>query len=224
MPGLSALAVPGVYGVLTKKEIRESVSARRHALGEKQVFLASQAIIDSLQASELYKKANSVMFYCSIKEEVYTHGAIASALSAGKTVVLPRSNVRTTTLELYKMHSISELVKGAYGVLEPVPDKSRQVQVSDIDLIIVPGVAFDKMGNRIGLGLGYYDRLLAGIAGTGRICALAYSFQIVPEMEIPHDSHDVPVDYIVSEGHVIDCAKFTKPAKKQAARGRGQKS
>ncbi|MFA5106086.1 MAG: 5-formyltetrahydrofolate cyclo-ligase [Candidatus Micrarchaeia archaeon] len=210
--------------MLTKKEIRESVSARRHAMGERQVILASQAIIDMLQGSDIYKKANSIFFYCSIKEEVYTHGAIASALSAGKTVILPRSNVKSLTLELYKIHSISELVKGAYGILEPIPDKARQVQVSDIDLVIVPGVAFDKLGNRIGLGLGYYDRLLSGMVDTGRVCALAYSFQIVPEMEIPHDSHDVPMDYLISEDHVIDCMGFRKRAKKPASKVRGKKA
>ena len=196
---------------MTKKEIRDSVSARRNAMGEEQVMLASQAIMENLQASAIYRKAGSVLFYCSTGGEVYTHGAIAAALAAGKTVVLPKSNVKTMMLELYKIHSMSELSRGAYGVLEPMPDKNRMVSASDIDMLIIPGVAFDKRGNRIGLGLGYYDRLLKGLSGAGRICALAYSFQIVPQIELPHDAHDVPMDYVFSEDAVIECRKFRKP-------------
>ncbi|HQT44968.1 MAG TPA: 5-formyltetrahydrofolate cyclo-ligase [Candidatus Micrarchaeota archaeon] len=209
--------------MITKKEIRESVSARRNALSDEDVILASTSIIENLQSSFMYKKARTVLFYCSIRGEVYTHGAISAALKGGKIVALPKTNTGARELNLYKIRSLSDLAKGAYGVLEPVPDHLHKIGITDIDLVIVPGVAFDKEGNRIGLGLGYYDRLLPGVAGLGRICALAYSFQIVEK--IPHDAHDIPMDCIFCEDHVIDCKKFRRrPVKKQALAGAGTKA
>ncbi len=208
--------------MITKKEIRESVSARRNALSDEDVILASTSIIENLQSSFMYKKARTVLFYCSTRGEVYTHGAISAAIKGGKIVALPKTNTGTRELVLYKIRSLSDLAKGAYGVLEPVPDHLHKISIQDIDLVIVPGVAFDKEGNRIGLGLGYYDRLLPGVAGLGSICALAYSFQIVEK--IPHDAHDIPMDCIFCEDHVIDCKKFRrKPMKKPALAGAAAK-
>ncbi len=99
------------------------------------------------------------------------------------------------------MKSWKELSIGSYGILEPRTEKIRKTRVEDIDLIIVPGVAFDKKGNRIGHGKGYYDRLLDKTNATK--IGLAFEFQLLKE--IPTDKHDLPIDILITEKRIIKC-------------------
>jgi 5-formyltetrahydrofolate cyclo-ligase len=122
---------------------------------------------------------------------------IRHALVSGKRVVLPR--VKGRQLALFEIKDFDKDVSpGAWGIPEPV--ESHPVLLTDIDLIITPGAAFDESGNRLGYGAGFYDRILPSFAGM--TIALAFEAQIVPQ--VPADKHDVPVMKIVTEKRIIE--------------------
>ena len=125
---------------------------------------------------------------------------IRRALAFGKRVVLPK--VVGTGLELFEISDLDRDVSpGAWGI--PEPHEPRPVRLGEIDLIVVPGAAFDKHGNRLGYGAGFYDKLLAGFPGA--TVALAFEAQIVPL--VPADLHDIAVGKIVTERRVIEAMK-----------------
>lgn len=139
-----------------------------------------------------WKKASTVCLYFSRPDEVDTKPLLAAALTAEKTVVFPR--ISGCELVLHRITSITDFVRGKYQIFEPRAS-TPEVDPKTIDLFIVPGVAFDREGYRLGHGKGYYDRLLAGIDAPK--IGLAYSFQIVAQL--PRSSYDVPMTLVVSE-------------------------
>lgn len=139
-----------------------------------------------------WKKADTICLYFSQPNEVDTKPLLAAALNAEKTVVFPR--IEKDTLILHHVVSIKDFVRGKYNILEP-KKSTPIVKTASVDLFIVPGVAFDQNGNRMGHGKGYYDRLLAGIDAPK--IGLAYSFQIVAQL--PRSSYDVPMTMVVTE-------------------------
>jgi 5-formyltetrahydrofolate cyclo-ligase len=144
-----------------------------------------------------YKQAKSVLFYASMGNETETRQAIVAALSS-KRVFLPY--VVGDDLEISEIRSWRDVAPGKFKILEP--KRKENAPISDVDLIIVPGVAFDERGHRIGYGGGYYDRLLARTKAP-RV-ALAYESQIVAS--VPAEDHDQRVDKIVTEKRVITCS------------------
>ena len=118
-----------------------------------------------------------------------------------KKVVVPISNKEDNTLSLSILESWDDLVEGSYGILEPKEDCFKEISIDEIDLIIVPGVAFDEDENRLGHGNGYHDRLLEKTKAIS--IGLAFEFQIVNN--IPIGRNDVPVDMIITEDRIIKC-------------------
>ena len=106
--------------------------------------------------------------------------------------------METNTLSLFCIENAEELHKGAYGILEP--STKRPVAENDIDVIIVPGLAFDRRGGRMGFGAGYYDRLL--IKTNAVKIGLCYDFQLMDS--VPSEEHDVPMDYIITEKEIVE--------------------
>ena len=179
-----------------KRQFRESARARRHAQAEKEE--ASRNIIQRLISMPEYEAAQAVAFYVDVRDEVRTRFALPSVLSSGKQIAVPFC--AEDRLELCRLQSLDELEAGRFGVLEPRPElrtAGRIVSVAQNDLIVVPGVAFDRHGSRMGHGLGYYDRLLADVPTTTVLVGLAYECQVFPE--IPVDTHDVSMDWVVTE-------------------------
>lgn len=157
----------------------------------------SREIEERLCSLPDFRAAGVIMFFASFRSEVETGPMIRRALLAGKRVILPK--VKGRDLALFEIKDIDRDVSpGAWGIPEPV--ESRPARLTDIDLIITPGAAFDERGNRLGYGAGFYDRILSAFSGT--TIALAFEAQIVPE--VPVDKHDVPVEKIVTEKRVID--------------------
>ncbi len=155
--------------------------------------LAAQSIVALTQ----WEAAKTVCLFVSRRDEIDMKFLLAEALNAHKTAVLPR--VEKSGLVLHRISSIKDLVRGAYEILEP--KKSCQIiRAAVVDLFIVPGIAFDRSGNRIGRGKGYYDKLLVG-TNAPKI-GLAYSFQVLAE--VPHTSYDVPMTMIVTEREVMN--------------------
>jgi len=127
---------------------------------------------------------------------------IQESLAAGKRVVVPKVNEKDHTLSLSLLSKWSDLSPCSYNILEPRPECLSEVVVESIDLMILPGVVFDEKGNRIGHGLGYYDRLLRK-EKKASVIALAFECQMV--QNIPVEKHDMRVEKIITEDRIINC-------------------
>jgi 5-formyltetrahydrofolate cyclo-ligase len=184
-----------------KKSIREQAHANRNGLPDKDE--RSRTIGERLVALPEYLRAHTVMYYVDVRSEVRTRHYLPTALQHDKRIVVPYCV--EGELELFLLKSMDELAIGMYRILEPraelrsLPDK--RVSVDELDLIIVPGVAFDRNGGRMGHGFGYYDKLLQHARPDTPLVALAFECQLFPE--IPAEAHDVFMDKIISETNVF---------------------
>jgi 5-formyltetrahydrofolate cyclo-ligase len=180
-----------------KKEIRIKVLAARDSLLPGQRTAKSREIEERLFSLPEFKAARIVLFFASFRSEVDTGPMIRRALTFGKRVVLPK--VKGTELELYEIADWERDVSpGTWGI--PEPHENRPVRLDEIDLILVPGAAFDCQGNRLGYGAGFYDKLLSAFTKT--TVALAFEAQIVPR--VPAELHDIPIHKIMTERRVIE--------------------
>ncbi len=182
----------------TKQTLRTEAHARRKAQENKDEL--SKTICDTFVAMPSYEKAATVLFYVDVRSEVRTRHYLPTALGHGKKIIVPWCNDEGE-LELFHLESMDELEIGMYKILEPrgdlrnVPEK--QVATESLDLIMVPGVAFDRQGGRMGHGKGYYDKLLQHARGDTPLVAPAFECQLFPE--IPMDSHDIHMDLVITE-------------------------
>ena len=182
---------------MIKDELRVKMREMRRDLSADEVKEKSAAIARSLLNISAVKDAETVCVYISAFKEPDTRGIIDALLSAGKRVAVPVTDEENVTLSLSYIDKASELVRGAYGIYEPAV--IRPASETDMDVIVTPGLAFDKRGNRMGFGKGYYDRLFEKTDAL-RI-ALCYDFQLFDE--IPAEPHDAPMDIIVTEKRVL---------------------
>ena len=181
-----------------KIQIREQAHANRNAQENKDEL--SRQIVRQFMALPEYQAAKTVLFYLDVRSEVRTRHSLEEALASGKKIVVPYC-VEGELLELFHLESMDELSVGMYRILEPKAElrtlSAKQVQVEDIDLIMVPGVAFDRRGGRTGHGKGYYDKLLEHARPDTPLVALAFECQMFPE--IPMQEHDVFMDKVITE-------------------------
>lgn len=184
-----------------KKTLRTEVLNRREALGSAAVSRKSQLIRERFRSLAEYQTARTVMLFATFGSEVDTFGVISDALHDGKTVVLPKVDRQRKELRLYRILDPAELQPGCMKIPEPAVGEDRRVSPEEIDLVAVPGVAFDYSGARIGYGGGYYDRLLGGMHKLPQLVVLAFEEQIVDE--VPRESHDVLIDLIVTDQRTI---------------------
>ncbi len=180
-----------------KQEIREQAHANRKAQPNKEEL--SRAICAQFAALPEYGKAKTVMFYVDVRTEVRTREYLPTALTHGKRIVVPYCV--DGELELFLLEGMDELAIGMYKILEPKPElrllPAKRVEVAELDLIMVPGVAFDRSGARMGHGFGYYDKLLEHARADTPLVALAFECQLFPE--IPTAPHDIFMDKIITE-------------------------
>ena len=183
-----------------KAQLKQSIIQKRNSLTKQEIIERSIKIKNNLFNFEQYKKSNNVMFFVSYNGEVFTHEMIKEALKA-KTIVVPK--VENNQIVPSLILDFENLVpSGKFGILEPI--EAMKIAHKNIGLVLVPGIAFDLQGNRIGYGLGFYDKFLRQVPKSVKI-GLAFEFQIVDE--IPHEGHDIPVDFVVTEERIIECKK-----------------
>lgn len=185
-----------------KKSLREQFLMKRKELLKSEVKKKSLQIQHHLFSLQWYRTAQTILFYVSYDNEVDTHDMIRESLMNGKTVLVPKTDTQKKTICVSKLLSWDDLSPCAYSILEPREDCIREVPVSSIELLIVPGVAFDLHGNRIGHGMGYYDRLLKTTFQAHSI-GLAFEYQILTSL--PAEEHDEKVEMIVTEDRSIQC-------------------
>lgn len=185
-----------------KKSIREQAHAARQAQPDKD-GVSQQVMARVMQLPE-YQRAKTVMFYVDVRTEVRTRQALPEALASGKRVVIPYCV--DGELELFHLESMDELELGMYRILEPKAElrsvAAKRTPVEELDLILVPGVAFDRRGGRTGHGKGYYDKLLEHALSATPLVALAFECQLFPE--IPMQDHDIFMDKVVTEAAVYE--------------------
>jgi 5-formyltetrahydrofolate cyclo-ligase len=184
-----------------KRAMRERVIANRDALAPAARAAASQAIAARLCALPSFADARCPLLTLPFRSEWDTHPLFAIALAEGKTVALPRVNGATRMLDLYEVRDLArDTAPGYRGIPEPHPTLPR-VDFRAIDWVLVPGVAFDAAGRRLGYGGGYFDRLLALMAQATPRVAGAFDVQVVPV--VPAAPHDLVVDTLATESQLL---------------------
>ncbi len=183
--------------MLTRVDFRRKMRYKRDSLSEAEREAESLAIERILTSSDIWLNAQSVFIYYSIDSEVATHGIIDAALKSGKAVYLPRC-AEQGEMHAIRIMSLDDLKPGKYFIPEPV---GTDELMGAPDLTIVPGLAFDSYGGRMGYGGGYYDRFLANVNTTA--AALAYTRQVIER--VPTGAHDAPVNYIITPAGIIAC-------------------
>ncbi len=185
-----------------KKQIREQAHANRKAQENKDEL--SRTICDTFAALDEFARARCVLAYIDVRTEVRTRHYLPALLASQKRIAVPYCV--EDILELFLLESMDELAVGMYKILEPAPElrglPAKRVDVSQVDLIMVPGVAFDRRGARMGHGFGYYDKLLEHAQPDAPLVALAFECQLFGE--IPTQPHDIFMDKIITETAIYE--------------------
>lgn len=185
-----------------KQQIRAQAHANRRAQEEKDEL--SRQIVDKFSSLPEYTEAQTVMYYIDVRTEVRTRHALPAALESEKRIVVPYCV--DGELELFHLEDMDELEIGMYKILEPKDELRRvgekAIDVEELDLIMVPGVAFTKSGARMGHGKGYYDKLLEHARPDTPLVALAFECQLFPD--IPTADHDVFMDKVITEKAIYE--------------------
>ena len=188
---------------MNKEEIRRNTLKKRLSLSSEDIREKSQQILLNLVETAEYKNSQNIMFYAATRSEVQTEEIIKMSIRMGKNVFVPIILPESSNLIPSKIYNFDiELEKGNKGILEPKKEYHRLCTPENIDLIIVPGVAFDLDRNRIGRGFGYYDNFLRKIHPSAKFIALAFEMQIVEK--IITDKNDIPVHKIITEKRIIN--------------------
>lgn len=175
-----------------KHKIRRHIKEKLDNHSELEKARKSGIIKNKLFKEKAFKEAKVVMFYVSLKDEVDTLSMIDEAIAAGKRVCVPviiKEERRLMAGEI--KNRMADLEKQHFGIYQPKDGRVKEVPLEDIDLIIVPGIAFDTNNMRLGRGHGYYDRFLSSVPNKAKTIGLAFDFQVVDNL--PQDPHDIPV-------------------------------
>jgi 5-formyltetrahydrofolate cyclo-ligase len=189
---------------LAKKALRREILAKRRGLGAERIHAESAKITDFLCTWPVFTQADTVMFFLSMPDEVQTWEIITYALAAGKKVCVPHLGEERGQMTAVCLKSLDELVTGKFDIQTVANDKVQVVQSEVIDLILVPGVAFDAAGRRCGMGAGYYDRFLLQ-APQAILAGACLSCQLVAR--VPCAEYDQLVQYIVTANGIVVCAE-----------------
>jgi 5-formyltetrahydrofolate cyclo-ligase len=165
-------------------------------------LLRSQGVWERVAALSCYQQARIVLGYMAFDHEVLTDGLLQQAIASGKQIVLPRVQADRQQLALYAIADLERDVAPGYrGILEPKPQRTQAMAPEAFDLALVPGVAFDLSGGRLGFGAGFYDRLLRRLPRHIPTVGMAFDCQVIPRL--PSQPHDVMLEVIVTESRVI---------------------
>ena len=183
------------FSASVRSQLRREALQARNALGPEQREQMSKQTVERLAASELFQKAQTVLLYEHTKAELSLDALRVHPLAAGKRLVYPLCISKTEMIALLP-NGEDAWQDGAFGIREPIPEKSRQIPPEEIDLVVCPCSAFDEECRRMGMGAGFYDRYLPQCS-KAVICAVAFEVQKFPE--VPADAWDVPMEMVFTE-------------------------
>lgn len=181
-----------------KAELRWAMLDKRDALTLAARTEMNRVISGKLLALPEYRQAKIILAYMNIGSEFDSTAFIHDILARGKMLVLPKVNKATKMLDIFQVKNpTTDLLPGVWGIAEPDPTKCQLISIREVDFVLVPGLAFDASGQRVGYGGGYYDKLLAASDKNLRRVAAAYAMQFVPS--VPALPHDLKVDILITE-------------------------
>ena len=175
---------------MDKKELRRTIRERKRAMTEEEIVSRSEKLGQLFAQSEAYRAAKTIYGYLPYNQEVRTVPMLEQALRDGKRVAVPK--VYGDEMKFLYLDDLSQVEKGYAGIPEPIADEP--VADDDTALVLMPGLAFDPAGHRIGYGGGFYDKFLAAEPNHPTL-ALCYEFQMLPELHT--EEHDIPVDTVL---------------------------
>jgi 5-formyltetrahydrofolate cyclo-ligase len=186
-----------------KQRLRKKYTAIRSGLTQEQRRETDSLILGRLLRSAPYRDCATLLCYVSTDQEADTRGLIEQALADGKRVCVPCCIKGTREMSFHIIESLHELVPRAFGILEPDPEKSPRLTDFSGSICIVPGLAFDFSGHRLGYGGGYYDRFLKAYEGA----AVGICYQSCMRRSLIHGRYDVACDYVVTEKGIRSCGR-----------------
>jgi 5-formyltetrahydrofolate cyclo-ligase len=188
----------------TKIAIRKMIVQKREELGGLEKEEKNIAIAQRLFGMDEFKKSKTIFCFLSTSFEVQTERIILESLRLGKQVLVPLLDPGGENLKASRIPSMDiDFVIGEYGVRQPAPKFRNIVPFSNIDFVVVPGLAFDSFGNRIGYGGGFYDKFFKKITGNVSRVAVGYDFQLFNL--VPHSDLDEPVHFLITETKALRC-------------------
>jgi 5-formyltetrahydrofolate cyclo-ligase len=185
---------------MSKDQMRREMRARLRSLSPAERADAGAAIACRVGELPEVAAARVIMLFASLPDEVPTDAIAQDAWRRGVTLVYPRTEPEPRGLTLYRVRSFDELRPGRYGIREPDAQLCATVPPQEVELVLMPGLAWDRHGARLGRGAGYYDRLLAAAGWRAPRCGLFFALQEVAR--VPTDPWDAPLDAVVTEGEV----------------------
>lgn len=188
-----------------KQALRQRIIAARDELTPTLQARLSREIAHQLCGLATYKTAQTVLGYMNFGSELHSELWVQQALVDGKRVLLPRVNKANKQLDIYEVHDLSsDVLPGAWGIREPILERCKHFDaLGEIDLVLMPGIAFDREGGRLGYGGGFYDKLIARLPHRPTLVAGTFALQVVTE--IPQEPTDHKVDWLVTENETIRC-------------------
>lgn len=189
---------------VTKEGLREEIKKSREKLSREGVEGKSKLIKEKLFSLPEFQFARTVAFYVALKKsnEVETEEMIKESLKLGKRVLVPVTDLVEDKIVFSEIKNFDDLVPGPFDILEPMPEVRKIFSTEAIMLIVIPGVAFDLHGHRIGYGLGFYDKFLSKLTKHVTKVGLAFELQIVENL--PKEDHDIRLDKIITEDRIIE--------------------
>lgn len=188
-----------------KKQLRRNILTHRRSLSKPEIDAKSKKIAEYFCTWPLYKECETVMLYLAMPDEVQADFLIMEALNQQKRVCVPLPGEKYGEMSAVEIKDFAELVLGKFGLRTPDASKAKEVASSLIDLVVVPAVVYDRQGNRIGMGAGYYDRFLTTVRKNTILLGLAFSCQLVNR--VPYEEHDIRMQWILTEEGFLHCQK-----------------
>ncbi|MDR3271745.1 MAG: 5-formyltetrahydrofolate cyclo-ligase [Peptococcaceae bacterium] len=189
---------------LEKKIVRKAVLSCRDRLSAAERSDKSRLIQERIIALAEYREARSVLLFLNFRTEVETTALAEDVLARGKILVIPRCTVQCAFIPAIVRDLTQDVALGTWGIREPRAETTEEIDPRQIDLAIVPGVAFDMYGRRVGYGAGYYDRFLPLLRPEVPLLAAAFECQLLAE--VPTEEHDRRIHCLITEDRVIRCA------------------
>ena len=186
---------------MPKRSLRSQLLAKRLALSHEVWLKSSRSAQRNLLSLNEYIQADSVALYVAVHQEVDTSGLLLAAVQSGKRVLYPALCGKQMVFRA--VDRFDALHPGAFGIPEP-PPTGVDCLADAADFIVVPGIAFDRSGNRIGYGKGYYDVFLENSGRKACLAGLCHDFQLI-DGAIPADRHDIQMDIIITDRRIIYC-------------------
>ena len=195
----------------SRQEVRARIKIQRKRMSRDDAVEKSEEIAKKLFSLQDFQNALTAAFYAEKHEdrEVCTEEMIKRSITMQKTIALPVTYKTERRLRFFKIKNYSELhaAPKTFYIPEPIPNEKNMIADSDFDLVIVPGIAFNLKGYRLGWGFGFYDDFLSRVDRKTRRIGIAYELQIA---DFPVESHDIPVDKIITEKRIVECEYFRK--------------